>query len=90
MSVYKAIIDNNICLSFGRGLRSDAQLYFDVKETIEYADALQAAISSCSANPPHIHAIYNDDVAAIDFMNGNVPASDTLLLKDTHSTYHMG
>lgn len=23
-------------------------------------------------NPPHIHAIYNDDVAAIDFMNGNV------------------
>lgn len=21
-------------------------------------------------NPPHIHAIYNDDVAAIDFMNG--------------------
>lgn len=23
-------------------------------------------------NPPHIHAIYNDDVAAIDFMSGNV------------------
>lgn len=23
-------------------------------------------------NPPHIHAIYNDDVAAIDFMNGKV------------------
>ncbi len=23
-------------------------------------------------NPPHIHAIYNDDVAAIDFMTGNV------------------
>lgn len=22
--------------------------------------------------PPHIHAIYNDDVAAIDFMTGNV------------------
>lgn len=21
-------------------------------------------------NPPHIHAIYNDDVAAIDFMTG--------------------
>lgn len=23
-------------------------------------------------NPPHIHAIYNDDVAAIDFMAGKV------------------
>lgn len=23
-------------------------------------------------NPPHIHAIYNDNVAAIDFMTGNV------------------
>ncbi len=23
-------------------------------------------------NPPHIHAIYNDDVAAIDFMSGAV------------------
>ncbi len=23
-------------------------------------------------NPPHIHAIYNDDVAAIDFMTGIV------------------
>lgn len=23
-------------------------------------------------NPPHIHAIYNDDVVAIDFMTGNV------------------
>ena len=23
-------------------------------------------------NPPHIHAIYNDDVAAIDFMTGVV------------------
>ncbi len=23
-------------------------------------------------NPPHIHAIYNDDVAAIDFMTGQV------------------
>lgn len=23
-------------------------------------------------NPPHIHAIYNEDVAAIDFMTGNV------------------
>ncbi len=23
-------------------------------------------------NPPHIHAIYNDDVAAIDFMTGAV------------------
>lgn len=23
-------------------------------------------------NPPHIHAIYNDDVAAIDFMTGRV------------------
>lgn len=23
-------------------------------------------------NPPHIHAIYNDDVAAIDFMTGTV------------------
>ncbi len=23
-------------------------------------------------NPPNIHAIYNDDVAAIDFMTGNV------------------
>lgn len=23
-------------------------------------------------NPPHIHAIYNDDLAAIDFMTGNV------------------
>lgn len=22
--------------------------------------------------PPHIHAIYNDDVAAIDFMTGDV------------------
>lgn len=50
MSVYKSIIDNNICLSFGRGLRSDAQLYFDVKETIECADVLQTAIASCSAS----------------------------------------
>ena len=23
-------------------------------------------------NPPHIHAIHNDDVAAIDFMTGSV------------------
>ena len=23
-------------------------------------------------NPPHIHAIYNDDVAAIDFITGKV------------------
>ena len=23
-------------------------------------------------NPPHIHALYNDDVAAIDFMTGEV------------------
>ncbi len=23
-------------------------------------------------NPPHIHAIYNDDVAAIDFVTGKV------------------
>ena len=23
-------------------------------------------------NPPHIHAIYNDDVAAIDYMAGEV------------------
>ncbi len=23
-------------------------------------------------NPPHIHAIYNEDVAAIDFMTGQV------------------
>ena len=23
-------------------------------------------------NPPHIHAIYNDDVAAIEFMTGKV------------------
>ncbi len=23
-------------------------------------------------NPPHIHAIYNDDVAAIDFMTGKL------------------
>ena len=23
-------------------------------------------------NPPHIHAIYNEDVAAIDFMTGRV------------------
>ncbi len=23
-------------------------------------------------NPPHIHAIYNDDTAAIDFMTGDV------------------
>lgn len=23
-------------------------------------------------NPPHIHAIYNDDVAAIDFMTGDI------------------
>ena len=23
-------------------------------------------------NPPHLHAIYNDDVAAIDFMTGKV------------------
>ena len=23
-------------------------------------------------NPPHIHAIYNDDAAAIDFMTGEV------------------
>ena len=34
-------------------------------------------------NPPHIHAIYNDDVAAIDYMTGEVlegylPPKDTL------------
>ena len=23
-------------------------------------------------NPPHIHAIYNDDVAAVDFMTGKI------------------
>lgn len=23
-------------------------------------------------NPPHVHAIYNEDVAAIDFMTGDV------------------
>ena len=23
-------------------------------------------------NPPHIHAIYNEDIAAIDFMTGDV------------------
>ncbi len=23
-------------------------------------------------NPPHIHAIYNDDVAAIDYMTGEI------------------
>ncbi len=23
-------------------------------------------------NPPHIHAIYNEDVAAVDFMTGEV------------------
>ena len=23
-------------------------------------------------NPPHIHAIYNEDVAAIDFITGNI------------------
>ena len=23
-------------------------------------------------NPPHVHAMYNDDVAAIDFMTGKV------------------
>ena len=23
-------------------------------------------------NPPHIHAIYNEDVAAIDFMSGEI------------------
>ncbi len=23
-------------------------------------------------NPPHVHAMYNDDVAAIDFMTGEV------------------
>lgn len=23
-------------------------------------------------NPPHIHAIYNEDVAAIDFMTGDI------------------
>ena len=27
-------------------------------------------------NPPHIHAIYNDDVAAIDFMTGEVIEGD--------------
>ena len=27
-------------------------------------------------NPPHIHAIYNDNVAAIDFMTGNVLEGD--------------
>ena len=27
-------------------------------------------------NPPHIHAIYNDDVAAIDFVTGEVLEGD--------------
>lgn len=27
-------------------------------------------------NPPHIHAIYNEDVAAIDFMTGDVIEGD--------------
>ena len=27
-------------------------------------------------NPPHIHAIYNEDVAAIDFMTGEIIEGD--------------
>ena len=27
-------------------------------------------------NPPHIHAIYNDDAAAIDFMTGQILEGD--------------
>lgn len=23
-------------------------------------------------NPPHIHAVYNDDVASVDFMTGTI------------------
>lgn len=38
-------------------------------------------------NPPHIHAIYNDDVAAIDYMTGEVldgylPAKALRMVRD--------
>ena len=41
-------------------------------------------------NPPHIHAIYNDDVAAIDFMTGKVlegylpPKALAMVQEQTH------
>lgn len=38
-------------------------------------------------NPPHIHAIYNDNVAAVDFMTGDViegylPAKALAMVKE--------
>ena len=38
-------------------------------------------------NPPHIHAIYNEDAAAIDFMtgevlDGNLPPKALLLVRE--------
>ena len=38
-------------------------------------------------NPPHIHAIYNEDVAAIDFMTGeviegNLPAKALAMVRE--------
>lgn len=37
-----------------------------------YGIAIRMYFLQADHNPPHIHAIYNDDVAAIDFMTGDV------------------
>lgn len=61
MSIYRAIIDNNICLSFCRGFHPDAQLYFDVKETIECTDVLQTTIASRSDGGHHYFCSEDDE-----------------------------
>ena len=37
-----------------------------------YGIAIKMYFLQSEHNPPHIHAIYNDDVAAINFMTGEV------------------
>lgn len=37
-----------------------------------YGIAIRMYFLQSEHNPPHIHAIYNEDVAAIDFMTGEV------------------
>ena len=37
-----------------------------------YGIVIRMYLAGNEHNPPHIHAIYNEDVAAIDIMTGNV------------------
>ena len=37
-----------------------------------YGITIRMYFMQSEQNPPHIHAIYNDDVAAIDFITGDI------------------